>query len=251
ATPPAGRSSTVVSNRNLIRRFLREQVRAPAVLVGNSMGGFLSLLTAAREPALVEGLVLVCAALPLDLRTKLDPVVTCQFALYLVPGLAEGFLRWRHRRLGPEGVLEEMMELCSVDRSRIRQEVYDEHLKMARERFELDHARPVFLEAARSLVPLLWRRSQLEALIRRVQAPALIVQGAKDRLAPVGGARRLVKLRPDWALEVFDDLGHVPQLEDPDRFLQVVGRWLEALPSRDAPRIETSQAWAEAATRER
>ncbi len=228
-TPPAGRSTTVVSNRNLIRLFLREHVRQPAVLVGNSMGGFLSLLVAAREPALVEGLVLVCSALPRDLRTKLDPKVTGLFALYLLPGVAEAFLQWHYRRLGPEGVLQEVLDLCAVDSRRIPPDIYQAHLDMARQRYQVDYARAVFLEAARSLVPLLWRRRRLDALIRRVQVPALIIQGENDRLVSVETARRVAAVRPDWTLVVLEDIGHVPQLDNPGLFVRVVGPWIEAL----------------------
>ena len=31
---------------------------------------------------------------------------------------------------------------------------------------------------------------------------------------------------PSFELEIFDDIGHVPMLECPDRFLDVVGEWL-------------------------
>ena len=34
----------------------------------------------------------------------------------------------------------------------------------------------------------------------------------------------LADLRPDWALEILDDLGHIPHLEDPKRFVAVVRR---------------------------
>jgi len=38
--------------------------------------------------------------------------------------------------------------------------------------------------------------------------------------------RKLVEIRPDWELRVFPGLGHVPMLEDPKGFLEVVRRWL-------------------------
>src|SRR5438067_3596336 len=43
-TPPAGRRSDVPTNLRLVDAFLREVVGEPAVLVGNSMGGLLSML---------------------------------------------------------------------------------------------------------------------------------------------------------------------------------------------------------------
>src|ERR1700710_3049562 len=54
-----GRSARVSANRALLSRFLGEVAREPAVLIGNSMGGYLSLAQAAAEPATVRALVLV------------------------------------------------------------------------------------------------------------------------------------------------------------------------------------------------
>src|SRR5580658_7670330 len=45
-TPLAGRSSSIEANRALLDSFLRVIVKEPAVLVGNSMGGLISILEA-------------------------------------------------------------------------------------------------------------------------------------------------------------------------------------------------------------
>src|SRR5690348_5257489 len=45
-TPAAGRRTTAPANRRLLERFLREVAREPVVLIGNSMGGAISALTA-------------------------------------------------------------------------------------------------------------------------------------------------------------------------------------------------------------
>ena len=59
-----------------------------------------------------------------------------------------------------------------------------------------------------------------------MQAPALIVQGEKDRLVPLSAVHKLIEIRPDWELRVFPGLGHVPMLEAPQGFLEIVRRWL-------------------------
>ncbi len=35
--------------------------------------------------------------------------------------------------------------------------------------------------------------------------------------------------RPDWKLELLPDVGHIPMIEIPDRFVAVVQSWLKAL----------------------
>ncbi|MBJ7612163.1 MAG: alpha/beta hydrolase [Candidatus Dormibacteraeota bacterium] len=49
-TPLGNRDSTIDSNQRLLDRFIREVAGSAAVLVGNSMGGLLSTLQAARHP---------------------------------------------------------------------------------------------------------------------------------------------------------------------------------------------------------
>jgi pimeloyl-ACP methyl ester carboxylesterase len=64
-------------------------------------------------------------------------------------------------------------------------------------------------------------------MVRGIEARALIVQGERDRLVRLAAVRALASARPDWRLVVLDDVGHVPQLEAPDRFLAEVARFLD------------------------
>jgi pimeloyl-ACP methyl ester carboxylesterase len=63
-------------------------------------------------------------------------------------------------------------------------------------------------------------------MVASIRANALIVQGNRDRLVRVEATRALAAARPDWRLEILDDVGHVPQLEAPERFLAIVEPWL-------------------------
>jgi pimeloyl-ACP methyl ester carboxylesterase len=55
--------------------------------------------------------------------------------------------------------------------------------------------------------------------------------GTHDRLVPLAASQRLAALRPEWTLEVYQGIGHVPMLEAPERFADSVARWL----ARPAP----------------
>jgi pimeloyl-ACP methyl ester carboxylesterase len=72
----------------------------------------------------------------------------------------------------------------------------------------------------------LLRRRHFYRMVAAIRTRALIVQGERDRLVRVEAVRGLVAARPDWRLEVLEDVGHVPQLEAPGRFLGVVEPWL-------------------------
>lgn len=232
-TPLDGAEAKVPQHRALLQHYL-QRLDQPAVLVGNSMGGYLALAVASSTPRLVAGLVLVGAALPREHVVPRDPLISGLFTLYLIPGVARRFLRARDRRLGPEGLVEQVLDLCTVDAGRIDDEAWDAHMQMARERYWMSASRRAFLQSTRSLIPRLISRKRALEMVADIQAPALIVHGNSDRLVPVEVARHLAEQRPDWQLEVLDDVGHVPQLEAPDRFLEVVSTWFKQLAGSEA-----------------
>ena len=225
-TPLEGRKSTVGANRRLLDAFLDAAGAAPAILVGNSMGGAISLLEAADEPEKVAGLILVDPAIPRPLNGGGDAVVAGLFATYLVPGVGERFMARRTASLGPERLAAETLKLCTVDPTRVDPAVVEASVALARERAQMPWANKAFLEAARSLLRRLARRERFQSMVRRISCPTLFVQGDKDRLVPLAAATALAESRPDWTFRVFPDTGHVPMLETPGSFLATVEEWL-------------------------
>jgi haloalkane dehalogenase len=74
--------------------------------------------------------------------------------------------------------------------------------------------------------------SKLEAYDGRLAAlgaPALIVWGARDEFAPVGGAHRFHKQIPGARLVVLDDAGHYVMEDAPDRVGEELRSFLAAL----------------------
>ncbi len=71
------------------------------------------------------------------------------------------------------------------------------------------------------------RHANLDGLLRRITAPTLLVWGREDRLVPVRTADAFARRLDDPRLVVLDDTGHVPQLERPrvfnDLLLEFVG----------------------------
>jgi pimeloyl-ACP methyl ester carboxylesterase len=225
-TPAAGRRTTVPANRRLLDRFLREVVGEPAVLVGNSMGGAITILEAAASPELVRGLVLVDPALPAPLRSKIDPVVAARFALVLVPGLGEAAVTRRRKRLTAEQEVQETLALCCVDRKRIPADVVRLGIALTEERYGDEYGARDFLAAARSVVKLLTRRRRINAAMRAVDVPVLLIHGDSDRLVKLETAQAVAQSFPDWRLVVAEDTGHVPQLEAPEWTADTMSRWL-------------------------
>ena len=221
-------TASVEDNQVLLGRFLDAVAKGPATLIGNSMGGYLSIATAAAWPSKVSSLVLVDPAVPAAPGMKINPKVLALFAGMMTPFLGEALMR-RRARMGAEKAVRDLLALCTVDVGRISPEVFEAHVAISRERSGYTPAvLHDFLAAQRSLVRALVQRGRFGRIVASVRAPALIVQGAQDRLVHVDAARGLAKLRPDWQLEILDGVGHVPQLEVPDRFLALVLPWLRA-----------------------
>jgi pimeloyl-ACP methyl ester carboxylesterase len=225
-TPTEGDSASIHANRALVTRFIERVVGAPAVLVGNSMGGLISLMTAAESPAAVSGLVLVNPALPAAPGGFFDLGVAAIFAGYCLPGVGELLMTGRKALLGSDGSERQMHEFCCVDASRVDPDVVAATIALSQERTKTAGGNAAFLSAARSIVVSLLRRGEFLRMVERITAPALLVHGTHDRLVPVAAARALAGHRPDWMIEVFEDTGHVPQLEHPERFVETVERWL-------------------------
>jgi pimeloyl-ACP methyl ester carboxylesterase len=226
-TPSAGRRSDLETNRALIDAFLREVVREPAVLVGNSMGGLLSMLEAVTAPDRVRALVLVNPALPKPLGLRVDRIAGAFMAAFVLPRIGERWLRKRAARLGPEGTVREVLAMVDLPESKMSRSTFEAHVGLVRERASMPWAERALIEAARSLLIYLARPRRLYGVLDRVGAPVLLIHGHKDRLVPMVAAHAIHRARPDWTFRDLEEIGHVPMLEAPDRFVAIVQSWLD------------------------
>ena len=63
--------------------------------------------------------------------------------------------------------------------------------------------------------------------------PTLIVWGEADRIIPVDHAYAAHTLIPGSRLEIFQGVGHYPHCEAPERFVQVLSKFIETtMPAR-------------------
>lgn len=226
-TEPAGRSAAIAANTAVLERFVREVAGAPVVLVGNSMGGMISILLAARAPELVTGLVLVDPALPPTRVQRVDPVVALRFALFALPGVGARSIALRRRQLGSRAVVEQTMRLCGVDPAQVPPELVEESVALVDGRRDVAAMDRAFVTAARSLLAVTADPRRYRAAMDALAMPVLLLHGERDRLVPVGSARAAARAHPGWRAEFWADAGHVPQIQLPDRFTRLVLDWLD------------------------
>ncbi|MGN6473615.1 MAG: alpha/beta fold hydrolase, partial [Mycobacteriales bacterium] len=225
-TPAAGRATTVGANRRLVDRFIREVAAEPVVLVGNSMGGLISILEASAEPDQVRGAVLVDPALPRPLISRVDARVAAQFAVMALPVVGAAALARRRARQSAEEIIRQGLSMCTVDLDRVPQEVIDAGVRTVRQRDNQDFPAADVVRAGRSVVERMSRTPQLRRAMASIRQPVLLIHGDHDRLVPLAAARQAAKRFPQWRLEVAVDVGHVPMLEAAEWTADRILDWL-------------------------
>ena len=230
------RSTSVQANRGLLDRFLHEVSGTPAILIGNSMGGLISILQAAGHPTTVAGLVLVDPALPVGPSARPDPRVLATFGAFAAPAIGRALLARRRSSTTAEQAARDMLTLCCADPSRVPDDVVALHVDLAAERRGYDtDVDGELLAAARSLMWVLVDQRSYQALQRSITAPVLLLHGDRDRLVPVAAARAAARAHPSWRYAEAHGVGHVPQLEVPRWTAEVILDWLADHPgARDA-----------------
>jgi pimeloyl-ACP methyl ester carboxylesterase len=96
---------------------------------------------------------------------------------------------------------------------------------LTRERKDDPDVARAFLEAARSMLRLGRRPNVSRRALEHVTCPVLLVHGRRDRLVPVAFAEAELARHAAWRGRFFWDLGHIPQMEAPGRWLSEVAEW--------------------------
>jgi pimeloyl-ACP methyl ester carboxylesterase len=221
-----GRSPTFPLLLDLIEKFQAD--RGPALVMGNSMGGSLAVALAANHPEHVSGLVLVNAAFPRP-RGNLDQLArTAKFAALMVPRAATPIVRARARALGHQGLVDATLAMAMSHPEQLDPEIRSKMVSLAAERHGFPETATSYTLAGGSLFRYL--TGPMTRDLAAVKCPTLIVHGRRDRLVPIGFARAIAHKRKDWAFVEIEGCGHVPQMEQPDRFVGTVTSWLDRTP---------------------
>ncbi len=167
-----------------------------ATVAGNSMGGKIAWMFAATHPDRVEALILISpdgfASPGFEYGKRPEIPAVVRLLPYTLPG-------WMLRmNLAPAYGDPTRLTEATLDRYR------DMMLAPGVRRAMLARMEQVMLEPP-------------EPLLRRIEAPTLLLWGERDGLIPFSNARDYLSAIRDSRLVSFPDLGHVPQEEAPDQ----------------------------------
>ena len=220
-----GRASGLMDQRRVLSRFIAAQATGHVVLMGNSMGCVTGIMQAAVEPGQVAGLVLTGSPFPRVRGAWPHPAVIAGFAAYDAPGLGPSLLESRMRRLDAERAVRMGLRFLVADPSSISEEIVQLTATQLRERSLDPDAPAAFLDAWRSLRRLGRRPDIVRRAMDGVRCPVFVMHGRRDRVVPASYAEAALRRYPTWRGRIFPDLGHVPQMESPGRWLAEVADW--------------------------
>lgn len=196
--------------------YIEQTFDRPVHLVGNSMGGAISILVAAKRPDLVRTLTLISPAVP-DNRLRLfvlknDP----RLALLALPVLGEALMSRFTSRFAAEQRIAGTIAMCFYDKTRYPSRRKQEAVDEARAREDLPWATSAVIKSMRSLAlgQVLHGRTGWSTM-RRITAPTLVVWGDTDRLVAPDLAPYVAAAIPNATLRVLDRIGHTAMMEDP------------------------------------
>ncbi|MCW0216220.1 MAG: alpha/beta hydrolase [Pseudonocardia sp.] len=198
----------------------------PVHLVGNSLGGMVATMVAARRPELVRTLTLVSPAFPdrrPDPRRMSDP----RMALAMIPGIGRR-ARAQLAAAPPRARAEQVMALCFGDPTRATDARLDETAAEMVARGRQPWAGEAVSLTTKGMFAS-WAGRGLWTTAARVPVPTLVVWGDRDRLISPRLAGRTARTFPDARLLMLTGVGHIAQIEVPDRVAAAVAAlWDEA-----------------------
>src|ERR1700761_2359085 len=174
-----------------------------AIVLGNGYGGFVALQMAIRHPGIASKLVLADCG-----------------AAFSEPG------REAFRNMAAASKAKGLAAITDVAMRRLfAPEFQAEHPELMQDRRTafLKPDPEVFQAACAALAAL-----DLRPELSRVKAPVLVLVGEHDEATPPPMSHELAALLPNARLQIIPGCAHVPQLQSPELFLEMIGGFLQA-----------------------
>jgi pimeloyl-ACP methyl ester carboxylesterase len=233
-TPQLDGGSGVGRNADLVKDVI-DYFGGNAMLIGNSMGGLISILTSEWYPDRVNSLVLIDPAAPVFSWASINFHAAARLSVPLIPWLGSKLIdTFRDQITVDEGVVEALTFVTAHPEALVG-EVWEHATEIAALRRTQPWATNALVEGMNSIAPYVLTKGRFGDLIHRLAQPTLVIHGTEDQLVHVAAARWIGRQRPDWTVALFEGVGHVPMLEVPDKVLDVFDTWEAATQPAGAP----------------
>ena len=209
------KAATMDSWADLVAGVLDELGLEQPVIVAASMGGYLTFELVRRHLDTLGPLVLVAT------RAKSDDVDTWEKRTQQQQALEGG----EDLATMAKGMVEGLLSQASLDRPELVEYV------LALMQHNLPEGWIAALEAMK-------KRPDAMGALRGMPRKTLVVAGELDRVTPLSESTLITRLVADGELVVVKDSSHLPNLENPVEFNEVLVRFLDSLQAAGAPEAE-------------
>jgi len=178
-----------------IKEFIDFKAYGKVILVGNSLGGHVGLLTTKLYPEIVKALVITGSS-----------------------GLYESAMGESYPKRGDYEYIKKKAQDVFYDPEVATQEIIDDVYSVVNDRSKLIRT----LSIAKSAI-----RHNMSKDLPNMETATCIIWGRQDQVTPPQVAKDFDKLLPDSELFWIDKCGHAAMMEHPDEFNQILFDWLE------------------------
>ncbi|MFO7745563.1 MAG: alpha/beta hydrolase [Psychroflexus sp.] len=178
-----------------IKEFIDFKSYGQVILVGNSLGGHVGLLTTKLYPEIVKALVITGSS-----------------------GLYESAMGESYPKRGDYEYIKKKAQDVFYDPEVATQEIIDDVYSVVNDRSKLIRT----LSIAKSAI-----RHNMSKDLPTMETPTCIIWGKQDEVTPPQVAKDFDKLLPDSELFWIDQCGHAAMMEHPDQFNEILYAWLE------------------------
>jgi pimeloyl-ACP methyl ester carboxylesterase len=186
--------TTVKNFAKYVKEFILHKELDKAILLGNSLGGHIGLLTTKLYPELVQGLVITGSS-----------------------GLYESAMGDGYPKRGDYEFIKKKSEDVFYDPAIATKEIVDEVYATVNDRSKLIKT----LAIAKSAI-----RHNMGKDLPKMNVPTGIIWGKNDTVTPPNVAEEFHELLPDSDLYWIDKCGHAPMMEHPQEFNEHLQDWL-------------------------
>jgi pimeloyl-ACP methyl ester carboxylesterase len=176
-----------------VQELLERLKAGPAFMIGVSMGSAVAMRVALSDPPRVRGLILVSP--------------------------------WSHASEHTRSLVDRLFRLAEAGDLSIHTDLFLRYVLpttyLECHSLEVERLRSLAMEQDAKAVAYTWAAclaSDLSDRLRGIRAPSLVIAGLKDLFTPPYQARAVAEGLSEVELEVWEETGHFPFIEDPARF---------------------------------
>jgi pimeloyl-ACP methyl ester carboxylesterase len=198
----------------LIKEFVEKTCsKGDAVFaIGHSMGAKYLVAMSVYYPNFFSKLILSNS----DGFLYLPPFIMVASSFLLKPIL--------YKLVSKPSFIKKTMRSVYFDPSHITESHLNQNVEMMRKRENFE----AMMSLNRDFKHLDLRRMKIRSRLKTMTTPTLIIWGANDKFIPVRYAKIAHKEIPNSRLEFISNCGHVPMIEKPNEFVQLVDNFINA-----------------------